>query len=100
MADLLPERLGAGGDNDPVESLKKRRIVTNIMEQVQCFGLCISIIASSAPERVLDFLSYQALIIDAYTEYQGEYWSGYDRQFRQRAAVTPATSWSTMDTTL
>ena len=45
-------------------------------------------------------LSYQALIINAYTEYQGEYWSGYDRQFRQRAAVIPATSWSSMDTTL
>ena len=99
-ADLLPERLGADGDNDPVKSSKKRRGVTNILEWVRCFGLYISIIAGSAPERVPDLLSYQALIIDAYTEYQGEYWSGYDRQFRQRAVVTPATSWSTMDTTL
>ena len=34
MADLLPERLGAGGDNDPVKSLKKQRIVTNIPKWV------------------------------------------------------------------
>ena len=100
MADLLPERLGAGGDNEPTKSTKKRKIVTNILEWVRCFGLYISIIAHSTPERVPDLLSYQAFIIDAYTEYQGDYWSGYDRQFRQRAAVTPTTSWSTMDTTL
>ena len=100
MADLLPERLGAGGDNDPVKSSKKWRTVTNILEWVRCFGPCISIIACSAPESMPDLLSYQALIIDAYTEYQSKYWSGYNRQFRQRAAVTPATSWSTMDTTL
>ena len=99
MVDLIA-RLGASGDNDPVKSSKKQRIVTNILEWVRCFGLYISIIAHSAPERVTHFLSYQALIIDAYTEYQGEYWSGYDRQFRQRAAVSPATSWSSMDTTL
>ena len=75
-ADLLPERLGAGRDNDPVKSLKKQRIVTNILEWVRCFGLYISIIARSALETVPDLLSYQTPIIDAYTEYQGEYWSG------------------------
>lgn len=39
----------------------------------------------NAPKRVLDLLSYQALIINAYIEYQGDHWSGYNRQFRQRA---------------
>ena len=100
MADLLPERLGAGGDNEPTKSTKKRKIVTNILEWVRCFGLHISIIARSTPERVPDLLSYQALIINSYTEYQGDYWLVYDRQFRQQAAVTPTTSWSIMDTTL
>ena len=100
IADLLPKRLGAGGDIEPTKSTKKRKIVTNILEWVRCFGLYVSIIARSTPEKVPDLLSHQALIIDAYTEYQGDYWSGYDRQFRQWAAVTPTTIWSTIDFTL
>ena len=100
MSNLFPERLGAGGDNEPTKSTKKWKIVTNILEWVCCFGFYVSVIAGSTPQRVPDLMNYQALIIDAYTEYKGDYWSGYDRQFRQRAAVTPTTSWSTMDTTL
>ena len=100
MADLLPDKLASSGDNDLTKSSKKRRIVTDIIEWVRCFGLYISIISQRAPERVSDLLGYQALIIDAYTEYQGLYWSGYDRQFRLRAAVTPVASWSTVDTSL
>lgn len=100
MADLLPDRLANSGDNELAKPSKKRRIVTNILEWVRCFGLYTSIISRSAPERVPDLLGYQALIIDAYTEYQGDHWSGYDRQFRQRAAVTPISTWSAMDTTL
>ena len=74
-------------------------MVTEITEWVRCFGLYASIISRS-PERVPDPLGYQTLIINAYTEYQGKYWAGYDRQFRLRAAVTPVASWSTVDTTL
>ena len=100
MADLLLDKLASSEDNELTKSLKKRRIVTDIIEWVRCFGLYISIISQSAPERVSDLLGYQALIIDAYTEYQGLYWPGYDRQFRLRAAVTPVTSWSTVETAL
>ena len=97
MADLLLDKLASSGDNELTKSSKKRRIVTDIIEWVRCFGLYISIISQSAPERVSDLLGYQALIIDAYTEYQGLYWPGYDKQFRLRAAVT---SWSTVETLL
>ena len=33
-------------------------------------------------------------------EYPGDHWLGYDRRFRQRAAVTKTTKWSKIDTTL
>ena len=32
IANLLPERLGAGGDNGQVKSSKKQRIITNNLE--------------------------------------------------------------------
>ena len=60
----------------------------------------MAILSCSAPHRVPDLLSYQALIIEAQMEYPGDHWLGYDRRFRQRAAVTKATKWSKVDTTL
>ena len=59
MANLLPDRQASSGDNEFTKS-KKHRIVTNMLEQVWCFGLYISIISNNAPERVSYLLGYQA----------------------------------------
>ena len=96
MADILPKRLGAGGDSELTKSTKKWKIVRMGM----LFWFVRLHRCWQYPWESANLMSYQALIIDAYTEYQGDHWSGYDRQFRQRAAVTPTTSWSTKDTTL
>ena len=53
------------------------------------------------PKRVPDLLGYQSLIIDAYQEFKGDYWMGYDRCFRQRAAaVAQVDKWTNIDITL
>ena len=75
-------------------------MVTNTLEWIRCFSLYMAILSRSAPHRVPDLLSYQALIIEAQMEYPGDHWLGYDRRFRQRAAATKATKWSKVDTTL
>ena len=43
---------------------------------------------------------YQALILEARMEYDGDGWLGYDRRFRQRAAANPDTTWARIDPTL
>ena len=47
-----------------------------------------------------DLLAYQALIIQAQLEYQGDSWLGYDRTFRLRAMSQPDLKWSSVDPTL
>ena len=39
-------------------------------------------------------------IIKVYRECSGNAWQGYDQRFRQRAAVTTETKWTTIDPTL
>ena len=67
---------------------------------MQCFSLYTAIISKKQPDRVADLLAYQSLIIDAHREYKGNYWSGYDRRFRQRAAATQSIHWASIDSTL
>ena len=59
----------------------------------------IAIISRKQPARVIDLLGYQNLIIQAYQEYRGDCWLGYDHGFRQQAAATP-TRWAVVDPTL
>ena len=101
MAKLRPEGLGTMEDSAPGRSTKgKTKMISNILEWIRCFSLYVAILSRSAPHRVPDLLSYQALIIEAQMEYPGDHWLGYDRRFRQRAAVTKTTKWSKIDTTL
>ena len=91
MAELLPERLLAytSGDDHTKASKSKVKPVTNILDWIQAFGLYVVIILPKQLQRVPDLSEYQALIIDAQQEYQGECWIGYDCTFRQRRASQP-----------
>ena len=100
MAELLPESLGhLSSDEDRQVVKPKCHMVSDIVKWLQCFGTCIAIISRKQPARVLDLLGYQNLIIQAYQEYQGDCWLGYDRRFRQQAAATP-TRWAVVDPAL
>ena len=71
MAELLPEWLAAytPDDDDHTKASKSKvKLVTN----TQAFGLYVAIISHKQPQRVPDLVGYQALIIDAEREYQGE----------------------------
>ena len=102
MAELIPDRLGVTRSFENEESGKvakqKRRVVANIMEWVQCFGIYMAVISHKQPQRVPDLLGYQTLIIEAYLEYQDDVWMAYDRRFCQRTAATQP--WAHIDTTL
>ena len=100
MAELLPESLGHLASDDDQHVVKpKRRVISDIVEWLQCFGTYIAIISRKQPTRVIDLLGYQGLIIQAYQEYQGDSWLGYDHRFRQQTAAIP-TKWAVVDPTL
>ncbi len=57
----------------------------------------MAVVTSKQPERIPDLLGYQALILEARMEYDGDGWLGYDRRFRQRAAADTTTVWARID---
>ena len=73
MADLLPEQLGTYYFDEGPKARTKKSSVTNIIEWLQCFTIYIAVRCQKQPERIRDFMGYQALIIDAYMEYKGDY---------------------------
>ena len=67
---------------------------------MQCFSLYITIIYSSQPQRTVDLLGYQNLIITSHQQFPDFNWATYDRESRQQAAALPASEWSVLDNTL
>ena len=103
MAEVLSDRLGNTRVNlsdEQGSSRPKKRSVTSILKWIQCFSIYTSIISKKQPERVPDLLGYQFLIIDAYLEYRGDTWVGYDRKFRLTAAANATKVWARIDPTL
>ena len=86
MVELLPDSLGTHGSSPAKEekgSKRPKRQITSIPEWVQCFGVFM---ASKSPDRIVDMLGYQSIIVEASREYEGDTWLGH---FRQMAAATP-----------
>ena len=100
MAELLPDRLGSAGDDQTKSVKTKRRLVTNIVEWVECFAIYIAVLSKKQPQRVPEMLGYLILILEAHTENAGDGWLGYDRRFRMAAAGNPSINWAAIDTTL
>ena len=99
MAELFPEHLtSTSKSDDQSKPTRSKRKISNILESVQCFNIYIAVITCKQPNKVVDLLGYQHLIIQAHQEYQGDGWLGYNRCFRQR--VTFSSNWSTIDATL
>jgi len=85
------------GDEATKPNHPKRRPVTSIVEWAQCFTRYTAIVSQAKPEKTVDLLGYQHLILEAHLEYIGEGWIVYDRRFRQIAATRSATSWAQRD---
>ena len=75
MAELLPDRMGVTtaplftDDKDEKQPVKtKRRQVTNILEWVQCYSIYVAVLTAKHPQKILDLLGYQALIVEACLE--------------------------------
>ena len=73
-------------EGGPRTSKQKCKPVTMIFKWVQGFCIYVAVLSRSQPERVLDLMSYQALIIQTHLEFQDGGWLCYDRTFRLRAA--------------
>ena len=59
-----------------------------------------AVLSKSQPHRVANLLGYQTLILQAYMEFNGDSWLGYDRTFRLKAVTQENLKWAAIDSTL
>ena len=110
MYELLPESWLAadgsdieGGGQEKLLALfpKRRRApVTDVLVWVQCFSAMVGALSTVYPDKVPEFMAYQALIVKCSCDYDGLGWVLYDRVFRRQVAVTKDLNWSKLNPTL
>ena len=110
MYELLPESWlvaegndSEGGGHEKLLALfpKRRRApVTDVLVWVQCFSAMVGALSTTYPDKVPEFMAYQALIVKCSRDYEGLGWVMYDRAFRRQVAVTKDLNWSKLNPTL
>ena len=86
-SDELPPAV-PGRQNPP------RAPITDIKQWLEKFSLMAAVLASRFPEKAPELFAYQATIVRAERNYEGQQWVAYDRQFRREALAGKSLDWS------
>ena len=79
---------------------KQRHRIDHIASWMEAFAIFSLILVSSFPHRWQDLMQYQLLILRTYRHFSGIVWLAYDQAFREHAAATRLTDWSSMNVQL
>ena len=74
--------------------VKSRKMIPDLSTWPQCYSLYVAVVAGNQPERILELMAYQSLIVRTSTRYKWPAWLVYDQNFRQEAANNPSQSWA------
>ena len=91
----------ADDDTPPIGGRSQPRLpVTDISQWLERFSLMAAILTTRFPEKAPEFFAYQAMIVRAERNYEGNRWVVYDRQFRREALAKKDLNWSVPDSRL
>ncbi|KAK2547342.1 hypothetical protein P5673_032746 [Acropora cervicornis] len=76
---------------------KQRRRIKDIASWMEAFAIFSLILASHFPNCWKDLMQYQLLILRTYRHFSGRVWLEYDQAFREHAAASRLTDWSSMN---
>ena len=79
---------------------KPKRRIEDITSWLEAFSIYCLILASHFPHRWKDLTNYQLLILRTHRQFTGRVWFAYDRAFREHAAATNLTDWSSINVQL
>ena len=79
---------------------KPKRRVDDITSWLEAFSIYYLILSSHFPHRWKDLIQYQLLILRTHRQFAGRVWLAYDRAFREHAAASNLTDWSTINVQL
>ena len=74
--------------------------VTDISIWVEKFSVLAAILVTRFPEKAAELFAYQASIVRAERNYEGNRWVVYDRQYRREALARKDLNWSMPDSRL
>ena len=79
---------------------KQRRRIEDIASWMEAFTIFSLILVASFPHHWKDLMQYQLLILRTYRHFSGRVWLAYEQAFREHAAATRITDWSSMNVQL
>jgi len=79
---------------------KPKRRIEDITSWLEAFSIYCLILASHFPHRWKDLMNYQLLILRTHRQFTGQIWFAYDCAFRDHAAATNLTDWSSINVQL
>ena len=79
---------------------KPKRRIEDITSWLEAFSIYCLILASHFPHRWKDLMNYQLLILRTHRQFTGRVWFAYDHAFREHAAATNLTDWSSINVQL
>ena len=79
---------------------KPKRRIEDITSWLEAFSIYCLILASHFPHRWKDLMNCQLLILRTHRQFTGRVWFAYDRAFREHAAATNLTDWSSINVQL
>ena len=79
---------------------KAKLCIEDITSWLEAFSIYCLILASHFPHRWKDLMNYQLLILRTHRQFTGRVWFAYDRAFREHAAATNLTDWSSINVQL
>ena len=79
---------------------KSKRRVDDITSWLEAFSIYCLILSSHFPHRWRDLMQYPLLILRTHRQFAGRVWLAYDRAFREHAAASNLTDWSTINVQL
>lgn len=79
---------------------RNRRRIEDIVSWIEAFTIYSQVLTAYFPHRWRDLTSYKLLILRTYRKLSGRVWLHYDKAFREHAAATKLTDWSSINSQL
>ena len=89
--DDVPQVAGRGASRLPISDLS---------QWLERFSLMAAVLVTRFPEKAPELFAFQATIVRAERNYEGNRWVTYDRQFRREALAQRDLNWSVTDSRL
>ena len=96
MVELMPESWSNQGEEQCCHQSRRNFLKGPIMDiqvWLECYSYLVGVLSMKYPDKVMDLMAYQRIIIKAQRTFMGDGWMTYDACFRRKAAFNKSLDW-------